>query len=579
MENRRTSYCDRINQYIFSGFHYIKHKVIFPINNNKSWSLQAMAYLAASAFIGARTGMQVREDTDDLAYSVARASGAMLRYIVVPSVILPTLVACTSRLQRSGIGRYLGLNNRVLTHKLIAGGIASLGLIHSAGHLAYNKENYLKLPGITGLIMAGSFIFPLAGVYLIHYLKPQSQFSFGFLVKRPHQVGAVIFITAFGIHTTDLRLLPFAAAMGGLWFLNRFYEYFSYQHKVMLKSIRAIENTDYLLLRITIPPHFNLSNYLPGQYCELALSNPSMNRFLEAAHPFTIVTIDQHTHSIYLAIRQRGWWTTQLGKSTLQKDLPATLWGPYGSPLNSFYKHSQLTLIGAGIGMTPFLAYIFWLVERQHTSPIISLNLALTKIEEAFLIIKALNHPNIKRINFIESVNIYISRQKDIQIQAALSKIRHQKHLHFVFPENVKTQIARAKEEKYPINPVLEEQVDDDFLVDFGDPELVQEEFQIVEKDELIQLASLDEKRHPPSQPFPSNQDTPIQTYPALNTTGLFTGKEQRKIFNVNIYTRHMNADQILAHTLFTKVAVCAGDGLTKEVTEAAIKYGKKLYK
>jgi hypothetical protein len=40
-----------------------------------------------------------------------------------------------------------------------------------------------------------------------------------------------------------------------------------------------------------------------------------------------------------------------------------------------------------------------------------------------------------------------------------------------------------------------------------------------------------------------------------------------------------MNADQILAHTLFTKVAVCAGDGLTKEVTEAAIKYGKKLYK
>ncbi len=556
--------------------------MLIPISHNKSWSLQVMAFLGATSYLGASTIMNVDESTDNISYIVARANGAMLR-VAVPAIILPTLVAAASRLQRSGIGEYLGMNNRILSHKLIAFVITGLSIAHSVAHYFYNKENYIKQPGITGIAMLACLGLPLGGVYLIHWLKPRSNFSFGLRVKIPHQLGAVAFITLFGVHTTDFRLLPYAGAIGGVWLLDRFYQYYSYQHAVTLKNISRINNTNYLLLRLTIPPHLNLHDYLPGQYVELTVTYPNLNRLLEAPHPFTIVTIDKRRHEIYLAIKQLGQWTTGLGAIAKQKDIPATLWGPYGSPLNSFYKHSQMAIVTAGIGMTPFLAYVFWLVERQQTSPILSLDIALAKIEEVFLWIKALNHPNISRINFIESVNIYISQQKISDIRNELSKMKHVKHLNFIFPEEKeksppKPEIkAPAKQDE---SAMLLESLDDDFFLNINDPDLVDETARTTNQNGQVQM--YERKNEAPDKKTPSPpqlMETPAHNYPGLNATGLFSVREQRKSLDINIYTRRMNIDQIFSNTVFNSAAVCAGEPLTTIVTNSAANHGIKLYK
>lgn len=578
MESRRQSFCDRFNQYVYSSVKYIKYKIIIPISHHKSWTLQAVAFLGTMGYFGISKGQEVQHDTHNIAYSIARSNAMMLK-IAMPAVILPTLVTFASLLQRSGFGKYLAINNRIISHKLIASIITGLSISHSIAHYFYNKDNFKKQPGITGIVMLGCLAIPLGGVYFIRWLKPKSTHSFGLSVKRPHQLGSAIFITLFGVHTSDLRLLPFTIAIAGTWILDRCYEYFSYRHAVVLKSISRIDNTNYLLLRLTIPPHLNLYNYLPGQYVELAVSHPNLNRFLEAPHPFTIVTIDKNSQEIYLAIKQLGEWTTKLGNLAKQKNIPATLWGPYGSPLNSFYKHSQMAIITAGIGMTPFLAYVFWLVERRQTSPVISLDIALAKIEEVFLWLKALNHPNLKRINFIDSVNIYISQQKIYEIKKGLAKMKYLSHLNFIYPEEKQDTLEIKVEKNEEENSHLLEHLDDDFFVNFNDPELMNESMQDVDQQEQMELKENKYDTVKETRLSPLMLQTPVQHYPALNATGLLSSKEQRKKLDIRIFTRRLNINDIFSHTLFSKAAVCAGDQMTKEVTKSAMDHGIKLYK
>jgi len=138
----------------------------------------------------------------------------MLRYVLVPTVIAPTLYAFISRIQRSGFGRYLALNQRIISHKVIALGIIEASLAHAIGHYFYNKENYLKQTGITGVIMLGILAMPLAGVYFIHWLKPNmGGYGFSLAVKRPHQIGTAGFLIVYGLHTPDGRLMPTASAI------------------------------------------------------------------------------------------------------------------------------------------------------------------------------------------------------------------------------------------------------------------------------------------------------------------------------------------------------------------------------
>lgn len=590
MESRRQSFCDHFNQYVYSSYNYIKAKIIIPINQNKSWSLQAIAYLGIIGYVGAKTAMTVGEQTDDISYIVARTAGAMAKPAVL-AVALPILPALTSSLQESGIGEYLGLKNRIISHKLIAYSIVGVGVVHSVAHYFYNKDNYLKQPGITGMFMLGCLALPLGGVYFAHWMQPNSEYSYGLRVINPHKIAAGLSAGALVVHTTDFRLLPYAGAVVGVYALDQLYNYFSYKHNVSVKSIKKIENTNQLLLRVTIPPNYKIHNYLAGQFVKLFLKDPAMNRVGETGHPFTIAGMNKKAGELYLVVKENGWWTKNLSNHSTQKDMPATLWGPYGSPLNSFYKQSKMTVITAGIGMTPFLAYVFWLIEQRRTSPVLSINITLAKIEELFLWIKALNDPNIKRINFIDSVNVYITQQKTPEIETWLAKITPLKNLKFFLPEKKEEPVLLVAKEEKKQEPEKDKEaphsnyeniLDDDFHTFEDDSDDVSETATTnspVQRDVVIDVQEAIEQKNQ-SQNLLSSV-TPDTSYPALNTTGFFSTKEQQRThLTINVYNRRMDINQTLnKNKFFDTAAVCAGDRMVKEVTKAASANGIKLYK
>lgn len=123
----------------------------------------------------------------------------------------------------------------------------------------------------------------------------------------------------------------------------------------------------------------------PGQYILLQVSNLSTLEW----HPFTITdfVIEPKRTVFTLAIKVRGDWTNELyqkifnlklhseqskrrrSKNRRRNKVPAprklafVLDGPFPSPMESILANERVILIGAGIGVTPYISifnYIMW---------------------------------------------------------------------------------------------------------------------------------------------------------------------------------------------------------------------------
>lgn len=110
--------------------------------------------------------------------------------------------------------------------------------------------------------------------------------------------------------------------------------------------------------------------YKPGQY--VFINIPEVSSF--EWHPFTLTSCPEEDY-ISVHIRVVGDWTGQLAQrlNCFQKltgstriDLPAiSLDGPYGTPTEDAFKYDSCVMIGAGIGVTPFVSVLksVWYVK------------------------------------------------------------------------------------------------------------------------------------------------------------------------------------------------------------------------
>lgn len=525
---RNKTCCEKISTSISSTFNTLYYRVVGKIKNNKSWTLQAVAYLTTLGYVVGSSYNAIVEEQENVSVAIAKSTGAAIKFVLMPTIIAPVCRVLTSSLQGTNLARYIGINQKILSHKCIANLTVVAATIHSISHYIANADNYHKQTGITGIVMLSALAIPLGGMFLVRKIESvRNTCSYGMQIIRPHQLGATLFLICYGFHTEDLRLMIYAGGIFSGYALDKIIAFIKYKHVAHTHNIVMLENTDFISLKIERPPHFKIT--VPGDYALLSL--PKINKVLEVSHPFTIVNDDNKT--LEFLIKKNGIWTNKLWQLlTESKDLPPMRWsisGPYSSKLGNFYRKSHLTIIGMGIGITPYLSYMNWLLCKNSITPVLNIYISQRKIAEIIIFINLLKKISIQNFQIIKSVNFYLTK-----------------------PEaDIKTKIKDLSA---------------DSVVDF----------KIVDS-ENIELKLIKEAEE--------TKIEPALSVIAHNSFSLFNTEKRKssqhenvhKLFSINLHlNKRMNVDHVVAQA-DDEISICGNAEFSAIATQYAYKYHKKI--
>lgn len=182
-----------------------------------------------------------------------------------------------------------------------------------------------------------------------------------------HKLAGVIFI-AGALHTVlslnwgaNQAIYSFAAVL--LCAVGGYCAWLSLSGKIgRNRKVRGNVTQTRTLADNTLNFHLQLDgdiHYRPGQFIYLDLLDG------ESPHPFTVVNYDAGTRTLELAVKALGDYTSTLLK-TLQPGQPAEVEGGYGRFL--LVNDTHQVWIGAGIGITPFIAWLEALAAGRHSA-------------------------------------------------------------------------------------------------------------------------------------------------------------------------------------------------------------------
>lgn len=381
---------------------HITNSITNFIRYNKSWSCQALLFMTVLFYIGLSSIRLHYNHGECWSYIIARSCGAVLKIVLMPSIIPPISRVLFTEIRNSKLGKFVGLDRRIADHKLFAYGAGGPIMIHIIAHIFRDPNSLFQWVGITGILMVLAYVLPIFGVFLARkYISSIRKYSYSTQVIRPHQVGAAVIVWLYAIHVPDHRLVYYAIAMYGTFILDRILEYFRYTFETKISKAVKIESTDYVMLSINKPKNFGPT--LSGQF--VLLSFPGIDAALECYHPFTIANDDGKV--LTFLIKREGKWTTNLFELINEKQtgigLKIIVIGPYGSTLNSLYENANIlltneqyinnsiTFIATGIGMTQLLSFLNHGTNNKLKLPFITIHISQRTLNEFVPFIEALN--------------------------------------------------------------------------------------------------------------------------------------------------------------------------------------------
>jgi NAD(P)H-flavin reductase len=146
----------------------------------------------------------------------------------------------------------------------------------------------------------------------------------------------------------------------------------------------------------------------------------------EYPHPLTIV--NNANNELEFIIKKAGPWTNRLfdwvqyaNKNSIPT--PITVSGPFGNSLTSCDKRKPLTFIATGIGITPLIAYLYYLHVTHAESPDINMHISHRTLAGFLPLLAPL--ADVVNENKIQSVHFYLTGTKESQenINSALNDI------------------------------------------------------------------------------------------------------------------------------------------------------------
>lgn len=395
----------------FSQIHDAFDSAVGFVKNNKTWLLQGATCLAVVGVEAAMTYHSLVNDGYGIEYAIARSCGAAIKIISLAAMFPLSRVAYTHA-QNSQLGQYLGLDRRIIDHQIISTALIVAASVHAGAHFLYNPANYFMQPGITGVIMLGGIMIPIGGTLLLkRHVKSLQIFGYGISMLRTHQVGVGIFLASYLMHTSDYRLLKYAAVACLPLAIDRLVEKLVYTHITQLKHAFIANNTDFMSVSVKRPPLF--SQAAPGQYALLSFRN--IDKLLEPPHPFTIAQL--HRDKITFLIKRTGPWTGKLYEHLQQlSGQPTPEWegiitGPFGQSLLNHCMTHAMTFIGTGIGITPILAILHYILTGEILPKRVSLQVVQRKLDEAQPCIDLINQIDERASRAISTIDIYLTRE------------------------------------------------------------------------------------------------------------------------------------------------------------------------
>ncbi len=361
--------------------------------------------------------------THHVAYALARGAGSALKHLL-PIIFIPTLrmfhKAYYPFVQKFSNVPLLGklFHNRYVFHKMLGMAILALAFCHTASHIINHSVLFLAQESMTGMIMLACMTLPIAAMYIIRSLKSlapvRQKMSYYAQFLLPHQLGWWGLVTAFAVHTTDLRLLGWSVVMFGLFSVDRLWEWYASRNVSVMKVEKIHDKM--IIIETTKPAGFK---HKAGEKAYLAY--PPGNAVVNDVHPFTIASSPDEP-MLRFVISDSGKWSHDL-INRIEKEHLIRVSPAFPSLLDSSVKepHSPRLFITSGSGLAVTLAHLH---DKEDKSPI-SIIHSTRQREELALFNRYIKDKklDVKAVNYFDTSGTYHSklRQRNAPLNVTAS--------------------------------------------------------------------------------------------------------------------------------------------------------------
>lgn len=342
--------------------------MISAIDNERTWkgderrvtdAIQVSCVVALWAAAFFYTFYTLVDEGHDVAYATARGAGAALKFLL-PLIFLPTLRMLhgkTYRLlpnsvQNSVVGSLF--HGRMSFHKFLGEAFLGSAALHTGAHIVRASVAPADQESLTGITMLACATFPIATMYVLRARR----FSIGEWAHKksyylqfllPHQIGWWGLVTAYALHTRDLRLFSWAMGFTGLFCIDRFWEWLESKNVKVLSVERVHERM--ILIEMQRPRQMVLK---AGDKAYIA--NPPESAFLNNLHPLTLASSDAE-RVLRFVVSTSGEWTRKLVEGLKAGD-SVRVSPPFPSPLGAEGMKTPKLLITSGAGLAMTLAHL-----------------------------------------------------------------------------------------------------------------------------------------------------------------------------------------------------------------------------
>lgn len=325
-----------------------------------------------------------------LGYSVFTSRGAGLCLAVGPSLLLFPMCRHTITFLRKKIPILKNVlpEYSVYFHKLCSYTLLFWALVHTICHYInfQGVEYILKIKkatslhfgmvgGITGHIMGLSlFVIFMTSFKCIRSLKYNVFWYFHHFF--------IIFFGAYILHgsgcfvkTDSGKCMPYYS------FLVFFPVISIYMIERLIRECRresVISSVIFSgeIVKIKMPDGYYSNKYSPGEYVLVKIPEISNYEW----HPFTITSCPSDKN-MEIVMRCLGDWTSNvrllmLERISEKKELPKIkIDGPFGSPIDSICNYTAAILVASGIGITPYISMLKYIIKNNSLVNIKKLDL------------------------------------------------------------------------------------------------------------------------------------------------------------------------------------------------------------